>query len=631
VKRMPRSLFVLLTLLASIPAVARDLHWSKVEVDARLDRDGVLHVVEKQSIVFTGDWNGGERWFSNVGVLRFEGIDFWEEKSSRWISMPRGRLDLTHHYDWGEGHLRWRSRQPDDPEFRGTERSYALKYSLSNILSESGGKFRLDHDFGIPDRAGEIREFALKLDFDPSWRVSEGAPVRRQAVRPGESVRVQLNLEHSEGGVGVGTREALLRARQAAYSRAPDWLLLLLALVGVSALIFFERDFLRHEMATGRFDAGAKEEVNEEWLRKNIFTIRPEHVAVLWDEVIGPAEVAAILSRLCVEKKLKVEDLGLDLGVFGDRHLFRLTRLVPLERFSGVERTLLDGLLFEGRQSVTTAELRENYANSGFNPVFEIADPLGLEVERLPGMGQEELAPVSFMRTFGLIVVSTLLAFVAMISTGVLPTEFMAAVALCVMMMAASAAFAVTWIRPMIAGALTIRFFTAGFAFVPLMAAIIPWLVYELEAPRSEWFVSSVALLGVACASSVYNLAKSRNVLSRMKKRHQLMHAREFFASELQRDQPALHDDWAPYLVALDLSPGMEAWSKRHGGSSLSVVRSSSSSSSSSPDSGAWTGGGGAFGGAGATTSWAAIATTVSSSSSGPSGGSSGGGGGGGW
>ena len=44
-------------------AFARELHWSAMDVRARLDDSGTLHVVERQAMVFTGDWNGGERIF----------------------------------------------------------------------------------------------------------------------------------------------------------------------------------------------------------------------------------------------------------------------------------------------------------------------------------------------------------------------------------------------------------------------------------------------------------------------------------------------------------------------------------------------------------------------------------------
>jgi hypothetical protein len=63
--RRVAALCVLLTL--SLPGIAfaqRELHWERIEVDARLDAAGRLVVVETQKIVFTGDWNGGERRFN---------------------------------------------------------------------------------------------------------------------------------------------------------------------------------------------------------------------------------------------------------------------------------------------------------------------------------------------------------------------------------------------------------------------------------------------------------------------------------------------------------------------------------------------------------------------------------------
>jgi len=41
----------------------KDLHWRALNVSARLDADGRLHVAERHFMVFTGDWNGGERSF----------------------------------------------------------------------------------------------------------------------------------------------------------------------------------------------------------------------------------------------------------------------------------------------------------------------------------------------------------------------------------------------------------------------------------------------------------------------------------------------------------------------------------------------------------------------------------------
>ena len=50
-----------LTLLLATSAYAKSLYWRSVAVDAHLDDDGRLHVVETQTYVFDGDWNGGSR------------------------------------------------------------------------------------------------------------------------------------------------------------------------------------------------------------------------------------------------------------------------------------------------------------------------------------------------------------------------------------------------------------------------------------------------------------------------------------------------------------------------------------------------------------------------------------------
>ena len=67
---------VWLLIVASPAAAQRSLHWSDMRVDARLAEDGTLRVVETQTIVFTGDWNGGERIFSirPRQRLQFEGM-----------------------------------------------------------------------------------------------------------------------------------------------------------------------------------------------------------------------------------------------------------------------------------------------------------------------------------------------------------------------------------------------------------------------------------------------------------------------------------------------------------------------------------------------------------------------------
>jgi len=174
-------------------------------------------------------------------------------------------------------------------------------------------------------------------------------------------------------------------------------------------------------------------------------------------------------------------------------------------------------------------------------------------------------------------------------------------------------------------------------------------------APGRQW---AAVLFALAMVNSIVNGARSRERMQGIALRKRLASARRYFQDEFRKREPALRDEWFPYVLALGLDGESGRWFRSFGGaasdrsSSASWSRSSGSTSSSGSSSSSgptgWSGGGGAFGGAGATASWAAAAGTLSagvaapssgSSSSGGSGGgggggggsSSGGGGGGGW
>ncbi len=68
--------------LLGLPGTAlaqRDLRWESVEVAATLDATGTLRIAETHTLVFNGEWNGGERRFdirprqrlSLTGLSRF--------------------------------------------------------------------------------------------------------------------------------------------------------------------------------------------------------------------------------------------------------------------------------------------------------------------------------------------------------------------------------------------------------------------------------------------------------------------------------------------------------------------------------------------------------------------------------
>jgi uncharacterized membrane protein YgcG len=160
--------------------------------------------------------------------------------------------------------------------------------------------------------------------------------------------------------------------------------------------------------------------------------------------------------------------------------------------------------------------------------------------------------------------------------------------------------------------------------------------------------VVGLAALFVALANSVFNQARSRENLERIGFRRRLAVAREYFISELRRQQPRMKDEWFPYLIAFGLGKNMDRWFAAFGGEAARRTTTATSHSSGSSDSsgsgGGWSGfgGGAGFSGGGASASWAAAAGSMAAGVSAPSsggssggggggGGSSGGGGGGGW
>ncbi len=161
--------------MLSLPGIAlaqRELHWDRLDVEARLDAAGRLRVTETHAMVFTGDWNGGERKF-NIRPqqrLTFTRISRLSGAGPRDLHEDRSLLNIDD-YAWTDARtLRWRSRLPTDPPFAGTAITYILDTSSPESWSQGRRSLRLEHDFAFPDRNGTIDSFVLRLTLDPAWQ-----------------------------------------------------------------------------------------------------------------------------------------------------------------------------------------------------------------------------------------------------------------------------------------------------------------------------------------------------------------------------------------------------------------------------------------------------------------------------
>jgi hypothetical protein len=303
---------VALLLLLALPAFGKSMYWNAIDVEGRLDGDGNLHVIETQRIVFDGDWNGGERDFNvhgrqDVDVHRIVRIDGATE-----TPLVLGAIDELNHWDYnGTDVVRWRSRMPSDPPFANQELTYRLDYTYSNILLVDGDHYRLDHDFGLPEREGVVKRFTLRLTFDPVWG-AQPVSIVRENQQPGERVPVDQTLTYAGEGFPAGIERPL--------SPAVPIAVLVLFVAGAA---FIVQRFLAAETAVGRF-APLVARFDDELLE-----LDPEVAGAVWDAGIGAPEVAAVLARMTQEGKLSTRT--------EDRTLYMRLE-VPRSRLAGFER-----------------------------------------------------------------------------------------------------------------------------------------------------------------------------------------------------------------------------------------------------------------------------------------------------
>jgi uncharacterized membrane protein YgcG len=634
-----RLFVVSLLMWAVVPRVLlaqRELSWDELAVTARLDADGVLDVAERHAMVFTGDWNGGERVFNvrprqKLDFLGMERLDATgTPQALRETSVVPNNVDefvLTNART-----LRWRSRLPSDPPFAKTRLTYVLRYRLSGILLKDAEQYRLDHDFAFPDRAGPIARFSLDLALDPVWQPLSDVRERYTAgpLAPGRSFVLTIPLRYT----GTGSPAAL------DTRRPPEVVGAVAAILGVFALgvvAFFVR-----EQSLGRFAPVSAAGIDSRWIEQEILAHPAEVIGAAWDDKVGAPEVVALIARMTGEGKLESQASGTSMT---------LRLKVDRETLDGHERALVDGLFFGGRTETSTAAVQQHYKNKGFDPAQAISGDLNKRVHDVVPPGEQR---VWWLPTVVLLLAGAgLLGWTAYSYPDLRAGPFVMVFVLVfgsILLQIPGWLFRARMDRGMVAAALSM---IPAF-LVSAGAAAFFWIIVGSGQVELPWTMIAGIAAWVMCLSNAsINGLKSRQTAGAIAFRKRLTAGRRFFETELAKPNPALRDNWYPWLLAFGLEKQVDSWSTRDESAATrsstwdrgtsSSSGSSSSSSSSSNDNSAWTGGGGRSGGAGGGATWAAAAAGMAAGVSAPSsssssggggssgGGSSGGGGGGGW
>jgi uncharacterized membrane protein YgcG len=362
-------------------------------------------------------------------------------------------------------------------------------------------------------------------------------------------------------------------------------------------------------------------------------------VSAAWDDSIGPAEVVTVLARMTVERKLESSADGSDMTM-------RL--LVDRDTLTGYERKLVDALFFDNRTTTSTAEMKKHYRKTGLDLVEIIRPDLDAAVK----------TAFPFAGASSSVRIETWLLFLSGIGLAIAawrnrelpgPAVFLLPVASLVLAVVASIG-GLRFRKRMDRGLRSMALSLIPPVVIAAAVALFVWNV--VGGGTIEWgafVLASVVALTLAAVVSSINSLRSGQRRDGVAFRKQLSAGRLYFMSQLAMPQPALRDEWYPWLLAFELAKDMDRWSVSHATTVHS--RSSSVGSGSSPGTSvgsstpSWTGfGGGRSGGAGAGGSWAAAASGLAAGVSAPGasgsssggggssgGGSSGGGGGGGW
>lgn len=624
---MTRALVLALIVSSAVcaPADARELFWPEISVEARLDAEGRLHTAERQVMVFTGDWNGGERVFNlrMRQTLEFEGLSRIDDSGQEHF-LEKGDLSAVDRFEWVDSKtVRWRSRLPSDPPFDRTRITYVLRYILSNVLIPQNGRYLLDHDFLFPDREGTIERYSIRLSLDPAWEAEAPFPERISGgpLPPGRGYVLTVPLTYR----GPGRPRAV-------WTGAAQTVRATLAALLALSFVFHWAQFYRRERSLGRFEPLIPaRDIDHRWLEENVLSLAPEVVGAAWDERTGAPEVAAVLARMVSEGKLESEIREKGWFLFR-RNVLTLKLRVDRSALEGYEKALVEALFVSGDTTDTEA-VRRHYGSEGFDPAAKIREPLrqaipSLVGEERPLPGTSWKAPVTLALVgLALLAVSVWLHFGEIFfAAGVLLVGGNAGVWAMVLAHRSREEVA----RPLVSSAsfgLILAVCAAGLLYFLLTGAL------RVGAPA----LAGATLLCMAMVQGTLAMGRSRQGSHKIRFRKKLASARAWFRQELAKPAPRLRDEWYPYLLAFGLGPEVDRWFRAYGGSSAGPDAVAGGTGGSSA--GRWTGGGGAFGGGGASGSWAAaagaMAAGVSSSSSGSGGGggggSSGGGGGGGW
>jgi uncharacterized membrane protein YgcG len=632
-KRLPLLTLLLCTTVAHpLTAAAKSLDWKKFEVQAHLENDGDVTIKEEQTIVFDGDWNGGERRFDvaegrSVDLIS---IQHWSPSVNGWIPVERGELSKVDRYQWTSSDtIRWRSRLPLDPPFHNTEERYLLQFRIHGA-GQAGDPGQTIVRFPVlpGDRPGSVQVFDFHFTADPSLGqttsdANEQAQMHRENVPAGTAIFARMTLTGGTSSVPIKSTSSSSPSGTTRFALVAG----LVLIIGILLWKFFDR-----EKSLGRFSQGPSiQDINENFLNENLFRYPPEIVNVLWEEEVGTKAVLTLLSRLQCEGKIR-----LSLDPREEKGLI-IQRIAPIEEFQGYAGILIQHLIPTG-DTFRFQEWLDYWTAQKEQPDIPsrvISDQLLAQMDRDPEISIDETdGKILPWGAIGFSILAINFFIFGLLHDGAGGFIFIFSViylgALCAKILGRSNKEFSKKFHSVsdLAQRLIIQILIPGAVFLYFL--IFTAAGYSLPSQLSLVFAFA------SVVSLLFHFTRSQGEPKRVLKRRNLRAIREWLAQRLRSKTQPLDAKYLPYCVALELNKDLDR---------ASIIDRLPSSSSGdvwvggdeSTDNSVFVGHGGMSGGAGASVSWDSALSSLNSITvqldvdSGGGGGGGSGGGAGGW
>ena len=546
----------ILTLAWADPAERTyDAVFTRLEIVAHLDNAGLLHVAEDQTVEMRPSVEKLSRDFGIGAGQRIVLTGLWRiDEQGQRVPLAPAKDPKPDEYAFYPTWIRW-----TPPAAAGSDlvtHRYRLEYDLVNAVVPAwdlpnGDKaldglhdsfwrpderakrlvpvwreawpgltrrYRLDHDVLFPgrdDTGPGMNELHYQLAYDNAWSLVDedrdiGVPT------PRVDYRVRRTLEYRPAGRPPGVNLLMPALRMVGF-------LLCVPLAGIVLRLA--------SAAFGRLMSLGAAPTDVALFESAAMAEPPEVSAQRLRGDVSAPTFEDLIVRLATERRLSLE---VPERTSEDEILETRLRLqVEREKLHPYEREVVDALFGSARE-VTPAELRKRAEPFDGDEAVDAAFARAKLARPRPSFLAKGLGLLLFFGGVALCVLSLTYQYVEV------PYALFAGV---------GAGFLLTAIP------------------LPLLLLIVLVLVLGLVPnvpmhPAAYWGISLLLLAGYAARR--FSIVSRRDDVGR--RYDDLRRAYLWAAGELKKPRPALRDAWLPHLQAYGLSPQIEAWRKRYGG-----------------------------------------------------------------